>query len=46
MLSWWEGLGANFVLVVDVQKPRDDRGSAMRRRGLPLITLMSERGDE
>ena len=35
MLSWWESLGANLVLVVDIQKARDDRGDAMRRRGLP-----------
>ena len=34
MLSWREGLGANLVFVVDIQKARDDRGNAMRRCGL------------
>ena len=35
MLSWWEGLGANLVLVVNTQKARDDRGGAMQRCSLP-----------
>lgn len=43
MLSWWEGLGANLVLVVDIQKARDDRGDAMRRCGLRLILFTSKR---
>ena len=34
MLSWWEGLVANLVFVVDIQKARDDRGDTMRRCGL------------
>ena len=43
MLSWREGLGANLVLVIDIQKARDDRGGAMRRRGLSWIMFTSER---
>jgi hypothetical protein len=43
MLSWREGLGANLVLVVDIQKARDDRGDAMRRCGLRLILFTSKR---
>ena len=41
MLSWWEGLGANLVLVVNIQKSRDNRGYAMRRRGLPWMMFTS-----
>jgi hypothetical protein len=37
-------LGANLVLVVNIQKARDDRGGAMRRRGLPWIMFTSGRG--
>jgi hypothetical protein len=43
MLSWREGLGANLVLVVDIQKARDDRRDAMRRCGLRLILFTSKR---
>ena len=44
MLSWREGLGANLVFVVDIQKARDDRGDAMRRCSLRLTLFMSKRG--
>jgi hypothetical protein len=37
MLSWREGLVANPVFVVDIQKARDDRGDTTRRCGLRKI---------
>ena len=32
--AWWERLGAYLVLVVNIQKVRDNRGNVLGRRGL------------
>jgi hypothetical protein len=34
VLSWWERLHADLVLVVDVQQARDNAGDATRRWSL------------
>ncbi len=49
MLSWWERLHADLVLVIDVQQARDDSGDAIRRCGLSTDqerTDVSERHDD
>ena len=43
VLSWWEGLGADLMLVINIQKARDDLGGAMQRRGLSWIMFATKR---
>jgi hypothetical protein len=40
--AWWERLGAYLVLVVNIQKARDNRGNATGRRGLREIGIYAK----